>query len=123
MWFRILKHVYKQPQPQPQAHSALPLKLGISLCILVIYKPTPLHAIATPLCIPNLVFHTNVSFLTLLFLHSVRRLLVMANVSSSQIVTLVMEALGSSKTSVLTRATWRNIPGNGILHPQFMFLP
>jgi hypothetical protein len=42
------------------------------------------------------------------FLCSVRRLLVAANVHSSLIlVTLMMEALRSSETSVLTRATRR----------------
>jgi hypothetical protein len=43
-------------------------------------------------------------------LTAVRRLLVTANVPSLPIlVTLMMEALSSSETSVLTRATWRNI--------------
>jgi hypothetical protein len=44
------------------------------------------------------------------------QLLVTANVPSSLIpVTLMMEAIRSSKMPVLTRARWRNIPEDGIL--------
>jgi hypothetical protein len=51
------------------------------------------------------------------FLCSVRQLLVMDNISSSPIlVTLMMEAVSSSKRAFLTRATRHNIPEDDILY-------
>jgi hypothetical protein len=53
---------------------------------------------------------TDISEKYKVFLCSMRRLLVTANIPSSPtLVTLMMEALSSTEMSVLTRALWHNI--------------
>jgi hypothetical protein len=60
----------------------------------------------------------------IVFLRSVIRLIVTANVfpSSQILITLMMEAMRFSETSVVRRTTLRNIPANDILHSEDRFM-
>jgi hypothetical protein len=57
-------------------------------------------------------------YVDIVFLCSVRRLVITASVVPSPpiLVTLMMEAIRSSELMVVTRATWRNIEEDDILH-------
>jgi hypothetical protein len=77
------------------------------------YSPNPLLPPISSLS------HFLAFFLIWLMFHcSVFQLLVTANIVPSTLirVTVMMEAISSSDTSVLTRATRRHIPEDGIIH-------
>jgi hypothetical protein len=77
------------------------------------FRATRISETRTPLAVTS-----NRSTLHILFLRSVLPILVIANVfrSSSILVILMMEAVHSSETLVLTRATRLDIPEDDIPH-------
>jgi hypothetical protein len=102
-----------------QGHLATRFRIQPCLCTeardLALYsdhwQPHATNPPPTPLCIKNSEYHT--AFLSrLLFLRSVRRLIVTPSIvrSPSILVILMKEKLSTYETSVLTRPTRRNIP-------------
>jgi hypothetical protein len=83
------------------------------------WRPTALWVLMILHCVDNQIIDgCKLLRNDMALLRSLRRLLVTANVvpSSQNLVTLMMEALRSSETSVLTRTTRLNIREDGILY-------
>jgi hypothetical protein len=77
-----------------------------------IIKVTRIGELRTVLAVTS-----NHYYVYIVFIRSMRQLLVIANVLSSPVhITLMMKALCSSEMSLLSRATRRNIPGDSIYH-------
>jgi hypothetical protein len=81
-WYRIPNNDYTN---NPNTTITFPRMIRITLCSLSIYKVTPLTGTPNNLCIPNLIFHTNASLLSIL--GSELRFLIRANIVSFEVFT------------------------------------